>query len=232
MRKQEFKHFQQLSKKHSEGLEYIYNSLSKKQTRSGKRLNVSEKEIIQLTKEFILKDKALSKDYVVTKGGTENIYIPKTKEEIDSILSTNLSEGGIELYNNLNAYIPTAKTSKELDDYTKSLISNSKFAKLTEKEQKTLMILFSITLDSVNYWFQNWDKWEALIAGKENVKTKGVVGPPASYYTNPDDPESMQRAGRIALFDAVGAITSLIPNGFNPLGWLTSAVVSSAGECL
>ncbi len=226
----EFEHFQSLSKKHSEGLEYIYNSLSSKiQTRgSNEKLDISEEKISKLAKEFVLNDEVLNKNLVVTKGGDYLDGVPfiRTKEERDSVINESLSEIGLGLFNDFITHLPSTKSKKEMEDYTKSLISNSKFAELSKKEQKALMVAFSIALDSVSYWSQNLDKWENLVAGKENIKTKGMAGPNASYWL-PNDSRTVERIGEIYLSDVVGGMWGIIYS-FDASSWAYGGITSSA----
>jgi hypothetical protein len=89
-----------------------------------------------------------------------------------------------------------------------------------------------VGIDSAAYWSneENWNKWEALISGIDAIETRGVAGPPASYWMTS---KQMNNANfqKCIRNDIYGRATSLF-TGFSLWGWCIGGISRSVGASL
>lgn len=221
----DFESLLKLSKKHSEGLEYVYESLKQKKavTRSSENplKNVDKTEIVNMVISFVNADPLLSK----------MISTPlkvQTRSQVEEAGSIEISDKAQKILSEYIAYLPQ---SQNYDDFKKCLlneIESSDFKQLNEDEQELLTFMLLIALDSADYWIENLDKWESLINDDTSISTRGMAGPLAEYWMGNLTLQQKQKVGKIGTCDALSCLTSLYPSGFVPGAWLLCAISGSA----
>lgn len=232
----DFESFKELAKKHSEGLDYVFNELSEQaKTRPGNSdIKFEKNQIFNLTKEYFLSNPTI-RELAGMSGTDFSIIAIKTRSNQEDLESSiKLSDAAQGIFDGVMEYFPLSTSYVDFENFVKSRIECETFKSIDSDEQKLLTFMLCVVLDSSLYWtdIDNFNKWTALASGQtiEKTNTRGNVGPPA-YYWIPED--RMVEVGKIVTADAVGCLGTFVGAlTFNPLGWLVCGTVSSAWSML
>lgn len=210
-----------IAKQHSAGLDYVYSKLLVNTSRS---TNIVSKQQINEIAKPMLTEFAHQNKVLIEKG--KYIYDKKAKlTRVQDGQKDSLSREAMMVYKMFTSKFPTLKNPEELESYTKQFLQKDSFVQLNECEKELLSCVICVTTDSYIYWSnpQNKDKWNNII-GKvtaDSVVTRGVAGPPASYWANS---KYMETVGKLACKDGLGCIAGY---GGGIAGWVIGGVCSS-----
>lgn len=227
--KVETSNLREIASYHSKGLDYIYNELLKKesQTRSFNRDWNSEFSKIYISDLCVKFIKNVSNVNISSNSVTRSLSISKTDNN-----NQELSSDAQRILEEYFSYLMSYKNRQDIEIYIQNITKNNTFNTLEEKERNLLVFMMYIGVDSASYWSNsdNWEKWNCLKNGKKYNKTRGMAGPPASYWMTSEQANN-PLFQKIVRNDVYGCLTSLV-TGFSPWGWCSGGILGSVGSVL
>lgn len=217
-----FERLKEISILHSSGIDACYESLNT-ELMSNRHIDFTKPNIKKLSVSFV---GTVSKDFdYTTRSSSENQFVIE-----DSVSFALSATAEIILEEFLDSmYHSTSAESMEV--YIKNLMLDSKYLTLDATEQPLLIFMMLIGIDSAQYWLTpgNIEKWEYLRNLHPMERTRGMAGPPASYWMSSDQIAD-ERITKLVNADVRGSLYSLV--AFTPLTWLSGAIVGSVESAL
>lgn len=219
-----FNQLKEISLYHSKGLDACFNTFNS-QLIDLKKPDFSRKNINKLSIKF-------AKQQIPVFLHTTRIATVGDQDILADTIVRPLSSEAEKMYSDYMNTLLHSESAESMELYIRNLIQTEDFLSLDSEEQPYFIFMMLIGIDSAQYWSnpENMEKWKNLKNNSPTTSTRGVAGPPASYWMTSEQIED-PTFQEILQADIRGCGWSLLA-GFNAVGWAIGGISGSIDSAL